>query len=85
MKSEESFDGFLRQEVETAGKCYERAKREVFAMTGSEEIRPDPALLQSIEVLSEAMKVYINALRRLAHYSAHQARAVSQKHLAIHA
>jgi hypothetical protein len=83
--AEVSFQTHLRREVDQTAKRFERAREKVFALTGGEEIEAGPALLEATEALSEEMHSYINALRRLAHYAAHQARVKSPAHLTTHA
>jgi hypothetical protein len=81
MNSQQSFQGYLRLEVANAEKQFEQAKAKVFALIGGPEEAPDPALLEATEFFSQNMQAYINALRRLAHYSAHQGRQAEQSHL----
>jgi hypothetical protein len=85
MTSRGSFQAYLRQEVDEAAKRYEKATKRVFALTRGPEIKPGPQLLQAIESLSEATTLYINTLRRLAHYSAHHAREKAREQLTSHA
>jgi hypothetical protein len=81
MNSQESFQGYLRLEVVNAEKQFEQAKEKVFALTGGPKVEPDPALLEATQYFSQNMQTYINALRRLAHFSAHQSRRAEQRQL----
>ena len=81
MNSQQSFQGYLRLEVANAEKQFEQAKEKVFALTGGPVVAPDPALLEAAQSFSQDMKAYINALRRLAHFSAHQSERAEQRHL----
>ncbi|HEY3835272.1 MAG TPA: hypothetical protein VGL72_01815 [Bryobacteraceae bacterium] len=69
-----SFNVYLRGEVDNAEKVFQQAKDRVFSMTSGPEIEVSPKLLAAVEILSESMKLYMNALRRMAHYSAHHSR-----------
>jgi hypothetical protein len=86
MKSPEvSFHGYLRREVDNAGKRYEQATKKIFVLTAAPDIEPGPALLKATDILAAAMQVYINALRRLAYYEAHRARKAPLRELLDHA
>lgn len=86
MKTPEvSFHDYLRREVDNAGKRYEQARKKLFVLTAAPDIKPDPALLEATDVLAAALQVYINALRRLAHYEAHRARKAPLRELVDHA
>ena len=85
MQSLQSFHGYLRLEVDNAEKNYELAKERVFRLTGGPEITDGPALLKATEELAEAMRIYISALRRLAHFASHQGFTEPQKQLATYA
>lgn len=80
-----NFRGYLRQEVDDAGQHYEQARVRFFALMGEPQFQPGPAVLEATEAFSEALRMYVGALRRLAHYSAHQGRRGSRKPLAAHA
>jgi hypothetical protein len=80
-----SFESYLRTEVDTAGDHFESARERVFALTIGSGITSGPTLLEATEVLSQAVTGYIHALRRLAHFAAHQARPAAQKHFSTHA
>jgi hypothetical protein len=69
----------LRREVDQAGKRYETAQRRVLTLTGKPDFEAGPALLQATEVLREDMKIYIDALRRLAYYTADQTSDVAEE------
>jgi hypothetical protein len=66
-----NFRGYLHGEVENAEKLYSQARDQFFGLTSGPQVEPSPHLLAATEVLFETTKVYICALRRLAHYSAH--------------
>lgn len=73
MKSKvDSFHDYLRGEMENAGKGFETARERLFALMNDEDPGAAQALPAATEELAEAMKMYIGALRRIAHYSAHQ-------------
>jgi hypothetical protein len=69
-----SFHNYLRREVDTAGRRYERATEQIFALTEKSTVEADPKLLKATQALDESTRLYLGALRRLAHFSAHQAR-----------
>jgi hypothetical protein len=71
-----SFHSHLRREVGDAGKRYEMARQKVFVLIGE---RPGPRLAEATAGLSAALKAYVSALRRLAHYAAHQAETRDHK------
>jgi hypothetical protein len=71
--TEESFLNYLRREVDTTGKRYERAMQRVFALTEGPVIERGPKLTKATQVLSEAMRLYLGAIRRLANYASHRA------------
>ena len=63
---EESFQSYLRCEVDTAGRHYEQAIERVFALTGGPAFHPGPDLLDATEELSKTLRLYTGSLRRLA-------------------
>jgi hypothetical protein len=67
-----NFSVYLRGEVDNAQRVFEQARDRVLALTGGPEIEVGPGLMAAIEILSETTRLYISALRRLAHYSANQ-------------
>jgi hypothetical protein len=71
--AEVKFHGHLRRDVDNAGKRFERATKKVLAMTTAPEPGSKPDLADAAEMLSSSMHTYVRALRRLAHYAAHQA------------
>jgi len=68
---EESFQAYLRGEVDSAGERYEQAVERVFALTGGVSSQPGPDLLDAAEILRQSLRVYTGALRRLANFAAH--------------
>lgn len=70
--SVEDFHSYLRHEVAAAGERYERATEQVFSITAGTVVKPGPRLLKATEDLGETTRLYLGALRRLAHFSAHQ-------------
>jgi len=81
--SQTKFHGYLRREVRSAAKSFEQARTRVLAMTAVPEPQISPALTEATEFLAEALRLYIGALRRLAHYSAHQTNAAPPTHLGV--
>ena len=71
--SEESFHAYLRDEVAAAGRRYERATEQIFAMTAGPTVKHAAGLSKAAEDLNETTRLYLGALRRLAHFSAHRA------------
>jgi hypothetical protein len=69
---EESFQSYLRCEVESAGKRFEQAVENVFALTGGQA---GPELVGAARELSENLRLYSGALRRMACFAAHESRA----------
>lgn len=75
MKStEESFHSYLQGEMEEAGKVFEIARERVFALMNDPTPRAAQALPAATEEMEEAMKTYIGAMRRIAHFSANEKR-----------
>jgi hypothetical protein len=69
---EESFQTHLRQEVEVAGQRYEQAVNNVFALIGRPDVQLAPELLNATEELSEDLRLYTGALRRMANFTANR-------------
>ena len=63
------FQSYLRGEVDIAGKRYEQSIEKMFALTGGPNIQPGPDLLDATEVLSENLRLYAGALRRMANFA----------------
>ena len=80
-----SFHVYLRGEVDNAEKVFQQARDRVLVLINGPEIEVGPKLSAAVEILSEALKLYINALRRLAHYSAHAGQASAGQRIASHA
>jgi hypothetical protein len=78
-----SFYEYLLHEVNNAGENFERAKEKVMEQTAGPDFQPGPGLLEATEAFADAMQLYVNALRRLAHFAAHQARPTPRKYMAI--
>jgi hypothetical protein len=70
--SVDDFHSYLHHEVVAAGRRYERATEQVFAMTNGPVVEPSPRLLKATQDLGETTRLYVGALRRLAHFTAHQ-------------
>ena len=84
MKSTQTkFHGYLRREVRNAAKSFEQARTRVLALTAVPEPEASPALTEATEFLSEALRLYTGALRRLVHYSAHQAKIAPPAHFDV--
>jgi len=77
---EESFQSYLRGEVEVAGQRYDQAVEEVFALLGGE---PEPDLFYATQALSDDLRLYAGAIRRMATFASHQSRT-GPKHLSAH-
>lgn len=67
---EGNFRCYLRQEVINTGNSFEEAKERFFVLTGRPEIPPGTELSDAAREFSESLRLYVGALRRLAHYSA---------------
>jgi len=81
---EESFLSYLRNEVDIAGLHYECAAEKVFAVLGGPNPQPGPDLMVATRELSEDLRLYAGAIRRMANYASHQL-SPRQKHLTAHA
>ena len=80
---QESFLSYLRSEVEIAGQRYERAAEKVFAVLGGPNPQTGSDLADATEQLSEDLRLYAGAIRRMANYASHQ--SSPPKHLTAHA
>ena len=83
--SEVSFHGYLRREVDNAGKRFARAQQKVWTLAGAPDHEAGPALLKAVDVLGQSMQAYTGALRRLAHFANHQTQVKSPNLLSRHA
>ena len=79
-----NFQAYLRGEVETAGQRFEQVKEKVLGLT-EQDMKPGPELLGATQELREAVGAYVNALRRLANYSAHGMRVEAPIPMTAHA
>ena len=78
---QESFVTYLRSEVDAASDSYEQARHRVLELVNAPPNEAGPALLGATELLSKEMLTYTAALRRLAHYAAHENRKSIQRAL----
>jgi len=81
--SDTKFHGYLRREVRSAAKNFEQARTRLLALTAVPEPEISPALTEATEFLSEALRLYTGALRRLVHYSAHQSQIAPPTHFDV--
>ncbi len=68
---QESFQTYLRHEVDNAGKGYEQAFEKILLLTRGPGLQPGPDLLDATQVLSENLRLYTGALRRMANFASH--------------
>jgi hypothetical protein len=69
----DSFQEHLRAEVMLAEKRFETIRRSVFSLLDARGAVAGPELLAAADDLAEATRLYIGALRRFAHFTAHEA------------
>jgi hypothetical protein len=63
---EEGFQVYLRGEVEAAGTHYDAAVKRVFEVIEGSGLEPD--LAGAVETLSENLRLYSGAIRRMTHF-----------------
>ncbi len=68
----ESFQTYLRDEMEAAGKGFDAARERVFALLSTGSPAASQALTAAAEELAETMRIYTGTIRRLAHFTAHE-------------
>jgi hypothetical protein len=64
---DEGFQVYLRGEVEAAGQRYDAAVERLFDMLDGENRAPD--LVCAVQVLSENLRLYSGAIRRMTHFA----------------
>jgi hypothetical protein len=72
MESHDDFQDFLRKEVITTGQMYDRAYESVRGLLNRRDVVNAREIADAAEELLKSGRVYIGALRRLAHFAAHE-------------
>jgi hypothetical protein len=67
---QESFQAYLRGEVDAAGVRYDAAIDDVFRILNRNDGGNNPELLHAVRDASEDLRLYCGALRRMAHFLA---------------
>jgi hypothetical protein len=81
----EDFRLYLRREVASAQTEYDTARIRVLAFTEDRDLTPGPAFDHALADLLEATRIYVGAIRRLAHFAANDKAKSSAKALSHHA
>ncbi len=69
---EESFRAYLRSEIDRTGTRYDTSAEKVFALLRGLNSSPAPDLACAVQTLSEDLRLYSGAIRRMTSYlSAH--------------
>jgi len=83
--TEDSFQTYLRSEMDGAGKTFETARARVSALLNASDRASRHALPGATEEMAEAMRLYLGSIRRFAHFAANQQAQREQKAFARHA
>jgi hypothetical protein len=83
--TEDRFQTYLRTEMDSAGETFETARARVFALLNASDLVSRHALLGATEEMAEAMRLYLGAIRRFAHFAANHQAQREEKALARHA